>query len=314
MGPLVSVVIPCYNAARSIGEAIESALLQTHRHLEIIVVDDGSDDDSPEIIRRFHRAIRFERGPHRGGGAARNRGLALARGALIQFLDADDVLLPACVSRKVEALRRTADICPCCDWTRVAESGTATLQQPSIDGDDPVLALLAGQMQTSSPLHARGALERVNGFDVRLACSQDRDLHLRLACAGVRFSRLAAPLFVLRRRSGSVSADYTKVLLQRAIVIRRVKRILSASGALTPERRFALAFALGSDGRRLFHRGFERAARKNWRMAASLDRTGLAATYRGRATRCLSRVIGPVGTDMLLRTLRHSVGYAGPRP
>ena len=90
-------------------------------------------------------------------------------------------------------------------------------------------------------------------------------------------------------------------------------KILSASGTLTPERRFALAFALGSDGRRLFHRGFERAARKNWRMAASLDRTGLAATYGRRATRTLSRVIGPEGTDMLLRTLRNSAGNPDPR-
>jgi glycosyltransferase involved in cell wall biosynthesis len=314
MDPLVSVVIPCYNAAHSIGEAIESALLQTYRHLEIIVVDDGSDDDSPEVIRRFRGAIRFERGPHRGGGAARNRGLALARGALIQFLDADDVLLPACVSRKVEALRHTADASPCCDWTRVAESGTATLQQPSIEGDDPVLALLAGQMQTSSPLHARGALERVDGFDERLACSQDRDLHLRLACAGVRFTHLAGTLFVVRRRAGSVSADYTNVLRQRGAVIRRVARILSASGGLTPARRFALALALGSDARRLFHRGFEPAARKNWRMAARLDRAGLAAAYGRRATRSLSRLIGPEGTDMLLRALRQSVGQPTIRP
>ena len=90
--PLVSIVIPCYNAERYVGEAIESALDQTYPHKEVIVIDDGSTDSSLEVIRSFGNHLRWETAPNRGGSAARNRGLELARGELIQFLDADDLL------------------------------------------------------------------------------------------------------------------------------------------------------------------------------------------------------------------------------
>src|SRR5262245_26284876 len=98
MKPLVSIPIPCFNAGRWIAECIQSALDQTYPHKEVIVVDDGSSDNSLEIIRGFGNRIRFETGPNRGGNVTRNRLVQLSQGEWLSFLDADDFLL----QRKIE--------------------------------------------------------------------------------------------------------------------------------------------------------------------------------------------------------------------
>ncbi len=88
---LVSVIIPVYNYDRYLGEAIESALGQTYQHLEVIVVDDGSTDQSGEVARSFAgRGVRYCHQVHAGIGPARNRGVELAQGEFLAFLDADD--------------------------------------------------------------------------------------------------------------------------------------------------------------------------------------------------------------------------------
>jgi glycosyltransferase involved in cell wall biosynthesis len=90
--PLVSVVIPVFDAERTVGQALASVLVQTHRTLEVLVVDDGSADRSAEVVRRFSDArVQLVAEPHRGPGAARNAGVARAGGALLAFLDADDL-------------------------------------------------------------------------------------------------------------------------------------------------------------------------------------------------------------------------------
>jgi len=99
--PKVSVIIPCYNGEAYVRESIQSALDQSAATFEVIVIDDGSTDGSLEVIKSFGEKIRWESGPNRGGGAARNRGLELARGEWIKFHDADDVLLPECVANQM---------------------------------------------------------------------------------------------------------------------------------------------------------------------------------------------------------------------
>ena len=91
---LVSIIIPCYNAEKYLNQAVDSALAQTYPHCEVIVIDDGSTDGSLEILKKYHQLIRWETGPNQGGCAARNRGLEIANGEWIQFLDADDMLHP----------------------------------------------------------------------------------------------------------------------------------------------------------------------------------------------------------------------------
>src|SRR3954451_21632885 len=91
---LVSIIIPCYNAERWLNESIDSCLRQTYRPLEIVVVDDGSTDKSLQILMSYGSRIKYVTGPNRGGNHARNTGFALTKGEYVQFLDADDYILP----------------------------------------------------------------------------------------------------------------------------------------------------------------------------------------------------------------------------
>jgi glycosyltransferase involved in cell wall biosynthesis len=101
---LVSVMIPVYNGEAYLGEAIDSVLQQNYRPVEIIVVDDGSDDATGEVARRYGDAVRYTKQDRGGNGAARNRAVALATGELFTFLDADDRLVPDALGRLVSAL------------------------------------------------------------------------------------------------------------------------------------------------------------------------------------------------------------------
>src|SRR4051794_16299795 len=93
--PLISAVIPTYNYGRFVAGAIDGALAQTYPHVEVIVVDDGSTDDTASIVARYaDRGVRYVRQPNAGAAAARNRGLVEACGELIAFCDADDVWTP----------------------------------------------------------------------------------------------------------------------------------------------------------------------------------------------------------------------------
>jgi glycosyltransferase involved in cell wall biosynthesis len=101
---LVSVMIPAYNGEAYLGEAIDSVLQQNYRPVEIIVVDDGSDDATGEVARRYGDAVRYTKQNRGGNGAARNRAVALATGELFTFLDADDRLVPDALDRLVSTL------------------------------------------------------------------------------------------------------------------------------------------------------------------------------------------------------------------
>ena len=111
----VSVLIPAFNAERYLGEAIESALAQTHPPFELIVLDDGSSDGTAEAARAFGKSVRYRRQEHEGVGAARNHCVELARGDHLAFLDADDRWDPRKLERQLEAMRsdsRPADSRP----------------------------------------------------------------------------------------------------------------------------------------------------------------------------------------------------------
>jgi len=127
--PLVSIIIPCYNAEKWIGDAIRSAVAQTYTRKEIIVIDDGSSDASFDIMSGFGRAVHCERGEHRGGCSARNRGLELAQGAYVQFLDADDLLHKDKIKLQIQALSTLPpDSIATCPWNHfTTEAGHSPL-------------------------------------------------------------------------------------------------------------------------------------------------------------------------------------------
>src|SRR5215813_13941843 len=103
--PLVSVIIPTFDRATWVGEAIASVLAQTYTYLELIIVDDGSHDATREVVQAFGQALRYIRQAHAGVSAARNCGVAASRGTLIAFLDSDDLWLPRKVTAQVALLQ-----------------------------------------------------------------------------------------------------------------------------------------------------------------------------------------------------------------
>lgn len=126
---LVSIVIPCYNAGRWVGEAIASCIAQSYRPVEIIVVDDGSTDNSLDVLRSFGEQIKVICSRHGGAAGARNTALEYSSGEFIQFLDADDILSPYKIERQVAAVVQTQSDLAYSDWRF-----TGDLSAPSVGG------------------------------------------------------------------------------------------------------------------------------------------------------------------------------------
>lgn len=122
---LVSVVIPSYNRAYIVGQAIESVLRQTYENVEVVVIDDGSTDDTERVVRAFDDRVRYIYQPNGGIAVARNSGIAAARGEFVAFLDSDDVWLPWKLEAQLAVLRQCPEIGMIwTDMTAVDESGT----------------------------------------------------------------------------------------------------------------------------------------------------------------------------------------------
>ncbi|MEA5583324.1 glycosyltransferase [Nodularia harveyana UHCC-0300] len=200
----VSIIIPCYNNQSFIENAIASAINQTYNHIEIIVIDDGSTDGSLDIIKAFGDQIRWETGKNCGAPLARNRGIELAKGEYIKFLDADDVLLPDCLETQVSQAsklspERKAIVYGDAIWvdqhTQPIPSYPLRPRQPD---EDNIAHILANSPLTSCPLHKREYLLEIGGFDPSLPRGQEYDLHLRLVLAGVEFLHYPGSLYKYR--------------------------------------------------------------------------------------------------------------------
>ena len=178
--PLVSVVIPVHNGQRFLAEAIDSVLAQAYPHREVVVVDDGSADDSPAIARA--RPVRYQWQPNQGVAAARNAGLAAARGDLIGFLDQDDVWLPHKLDAQVEFLGQHPLVDMVISPLEVlVEPGARPLSwfEPDSEMDVQLVPLLG------TLLARRGCIDRVGGFDTRYQIASDTDWIMRARDAGL---------------------------------------------------------------------------------------------------------------------------------
>ena len=184
-GPtLVSIVIPCHNQARFLSEAIESAIGQTHPAIEIVVVDDGSTDDTSQVAGRFESVHHVSQANH-GAPRARNAGLEKATGELVLFLDADDRLLPDAVSRGIAALEAHSDWACVTGHVRVIDRSGAAVDTPPqghAGGDQFVALLRSNYIWTpGAVLYRRSALDAAGAFDPAAGASADYELNLRLA-------------------------------------------------------------------------------------------------------------------------------------
>jgi len=295
----VSVVIPSYNSAEFVGEAVQSVLRQSWPHREVIVVDDGSTDETRSRLGRFGDAISVIGQEHRGPASARNAGIRGARGDLIAFLDADDLWMPEKLERSVEALDRRPDAGVVFTAVRIHELDTGLryeLPQYAHDGwMAKDLFLECRGVNTSTLVVRREALERVGSFDEELFRAQDWDLMLRLAEA---YEYVRVPEVLTERRLHSRSLSVTHAHLYKEYNLRVLEKAL--------ERRPDLYMPLKSRAFSLAHVRFGLAHYREYRLREARDEfvRALAWRWNWRALDYLLRACLPASVVRRLRMAR----------
>ncbi|MEO8884770.1 MAG: glycosyltransferase family 2 protein [Mucilaginibacter sp.] len=193
--PLVSVIIPVYNAEKYLAETITCAINQTWVNKEIIIVDDGSADTSLAIAQSFaNDQIKVFSQPNKGASAARNKGLLEAKGDYIQFLDADDLLMPNKIARQVQQLidkPNTLAICPMADFYNPADIAAIPLQTQlqSIIADKLqfLLSIYDMENKTTVPIHAwltpASVIKKANLWNESLTVNDDGEFFCRVVLA-----------------------------------------------------------------------------------------------------------------------------------
>jgi glycosyltransferase involved in cell wall biosynthesis len=193
MNPLVSIIIPCFNAEHWISAAIESALAQTWKDIEIIAINDGSSDGSPAVLRRCAGPkVQVIDQPNRGAAAARNAGLRVARGEFIQFLDADDLLTPPKIASQVALLgRKGAGAVSTGRWARFQGDPAAAKEETDsplfldLAPIDFLLRHTAGghMMHPAAWLVPSGVARAAGPWDETLSLNDDGEYFARIALA-----------------------------------------------------------------------------------------------------------------------------------
>jgi len=230
IAPRVSVVIPAYRAADLLDIAIGSVARQTFKDLEVIVVDDASPDDTEAVARRLlaehglaHTVVRQ---PVNGGpSAARNRGVALARGEYVAFLDADDEWLPDKLALQVALMDQdpAMTLCGCqADWVDIDGTLIRPLYENLPDRLDDGWKLLFWNCYVATPCAMVRRLDLgIAPFDTKLRVGEDRDLWIRLASNG-RVGLVQEKQVVIRTSPGSFMARHATLVLEDTLpMIRR---------------------------------------------------------------------------------------------
>jgi glycosyltransferase involved in cell wall biosynthesis len=243
----VSVIVTTFNQRPLVGAAIRSVLAQTYGGVDLIVVDDGSTDDTAAYLRRrFGGSIRCFRQENGGQGAARNLGLREARGTHVQFLDADDLILPEKLARQMAVLGGSPALqAVYCDYACFVDEPAPDRWTPGIHRDRCLSGnlwpcLIRGNfLLNHTPVVAIDPVRRVGGFDEdrRLSGCEDYDLWLRLSAAGCRFHYLDEVLALYRQVERSVSHDLDG---QRRRTIRVLEKVPSYAGELPRDERSAI--------------------------------------------------------------------------
>jgi glycosyltransferase involved in cell wall biosynthesis len=228
--PLVSVVIPAYNAAWCICRAVDSVLAQDFSDFELIVVDDGSQDDIVTILAGYGDAVRVISKPNGGLSSARNAGISAAKGEYVAFLDADDWWMPAKMARQVALMNARPDLLFCSTASavqtpageRLADWRCGVESVSTLESIFSVNAHVAGS--GSAVMAKREAFSRAGGFDESLRSLEDIDMWMRLATLG-GFACIDEVLVCIEKSAASMSGNLT-VMRSSAIHVMRKNRSL----------------------------------------------------------------------------------------
>lgn len=226
--PSISVIIPTYNSARFLPEAVESVLSQTFLPQDVIVVDDGSTDSTEDVLKPFRRRIHYIRQENQGPAVARNRGIAEAKGDFIAFLDADDVWLPEKLEKQVKVLTERPRIgLVHSHYDHLDMAGGRRLIPCSGDvqgffGDCYLQFFRTCGVQIATVLLRKECLMKVGGFDerIRRASCEDWDLWFRIA-RHFELAFIDSPLALYRVHPTNASKNHLTMLEAELYVIRK---------------------------------------------------------------------------------------------
>jgi glycosyltransferase involved in cell wall biosynthesis len=225
-GPRVSVIIPAFNAGPFMTETLDSVFSQTLAPAEVIVVDDGSSDDTRETVRAYHRPVQLLDSPNLGAAAARNLGASHATGDWLAFLDADDVWLADKLERQLAAADGGTALVYCDRLNTGIRAGLPEKQseiQPLVEGDAFVDLLVKGNVITTSGVLLRAAVFRdLGGFDSdeRLLPAEDWDLWLRVAAVHP-IRACPEALIAYRLHAQGMSRRLDQMMRARTLVVAR---------------------------------------------------------------------------------------------
>ena len=233
-GPFLSVVIPCYNAARLLSEAVASVRAQQYEPLEILIVDDGSTDATAQMAPGLGPEVRYFRQQNRGPSAARNLGLRQARGELIAPIDADDLWPEGKLELQVSRLLAEPELDLVSGRVRYVELPGGRIPDLQFEGADRILA----GIHIGAAVYRRRAFERVGLYDESMRYSEDHDWFLRAREAGLKMLVLADVTLLYRMHGSNMTRhvpnrDQIQTLLMHKSLQRR-RRAGSGAGELPP--------------------------------------------------------------------------------
>jgi GT2 family glycosyltransferase len=300
-GPLVSVVIPAYNAQQYVRAAVESALAQTYRPVEVIAIDDGSTDDTAPILAQYGDRIRRIHQANAGLSAARNAGIRAAAGEWVAFLDADDLWDARKLEVQMAAAEPGVDLLHS-DCRLVDADGNVRRANLRHEGHvgSPGLAdmLVRNHVLVLTAVVRKEVLEAAGGFDERNRLgAEDWQLWLRLAAQGRRFRYVNQVLASYRVHGGNMSRDVARLTRGRLYALRETRR--ACGEAFGPAERRACrrtsAQVRFDAGWYLYNRGeYAEAARWFWSAVCRAPGRGAAWLYALVCSLPLRRRIVPV--------------------
>jgi glycosyltransferase involved in cell wall biosynthesis len=273
---LISIILPVYNRSSLLREALRSCLKQTYSPIEVIVSDDGSEEDVKGVVEEFRSSrsdvcFRYVRQTKRGASAARNLGFEKSSGELIQFLDSDDLLHPEKLARQHTELEM-----PNIDmvfslgehfYKRPGDYGVlwnGLFQKPSVEH------FLAQNVpwDTNAPLWKRKALEKIGPWNESLMCSQDLEFHVRALCKGAKVHQVPKVLHYIRdheqERISSSLVDATEQETSRVLAWELIADQLQTSGHWNTPNRYMVAVAIWQKSLPIAWRGLKRLATRSY--------------------------------------------------
>jgi teichuronic acid biosynthesis glycosyltransferase TuaG len=258
-----SVIIPVYNVGAYIEQTLASVFAQTYADFEVIVVDDGSTDDTAQRVKSFshYESLRYVYQANAGPAAARNTGLDLAQGELIAFLDSDDLWHPHKLEAHVQRMQRSPKLGLSFNWFKVfydradGEQRSPWFAPPSQETLNWQDFLLRNWTGTSSTVVLRTAALGSHRFDARFRTGEDYQLWIAIAQDGWDIGFIPTPLSLYRKRSSSLTVDYLQIALDELFVMEQGVRVLddqakAAIDQAITRRQVDVAWAYVRDGQR----------------------------------------------------------------